>query len=112
MPQFFKRAKIEVKLGQSLESFLRKKLAEGLTPGRIAPEVGLDPATVRYYIKKFELPYELGRQTPRFAISPHLSICLCPRCDSRPVRCAETRQSHKLKRCICACVNFKKRGKT
>jgi len=111
MPESFKRAKIEAKLGQSLKSFLKKKLAEGLTPGRIAPEVKLDPATIRYWIKKFELPYQQKRQTPRFGIS-HLSICLCPRCDVLPMHCVETRGSHKLGRCIWACVNFRKRGKT
>lgn len=111
MPQPFKKAKIEAELGQSLESFLKKKLAEGLTPGRIASEVELDPATIRYWIKKFKLPYQRGRQAPHFRIS-HLSICLCPQCDVRPVRCVETRQSHKLGRCIWACVNFRERGKT
>lgn len=111
MPQPFKRAKIEAKLGQSLESFLKEKLAEGSSPIRIAREVELDPATIRYWIRKFELPYQPKRQTPYFRIS-HLSICLCPRCDIRPVRCVETRGSHKLGRCIWACVDFRERGKT
>lgn len=108
-----KRAKIEARLGQSLRSFLKEKLAEGLSPGCIAREIKLDPATVRYYVKKFKLPYQLKVECrgSKFR-NTHLDICLCPRCDIRPVRCEETRGSHKLKRCIWACVNFKARGKT
>jgi len=58
-----KRKKIEAKLGQSLESFLKEKLAEGLTPDFISREVHLDPSTIRYYIRKFKLSYSLGKRS-------------------------------------------------
>lgn len=65
-----KRDKIEAKLGRSFKSFLKEKLAEGLTPNLIGRKVHLDPSTVRYYIRKFKLPYSLGKKTHKPSHSP------------------------------------------
>jgi len=89
-----KRALIEAKLGESLESFLTRKLAAKRRTTSIAREIGVDAATVRYYIKKFKIKGE------------HINRCLCALCTSE---CDEKEITHKLGRCVIACVNF--RGK-
>jgi len=89
-----KRSLIEAKLGESLECFLRKRIVEKQGTASIAREIGVDPATVRYYVKKFKLKGE------------HIDRCLCALCTSD---CGEKERTHKLGRCVIACVNF--RGK-
>jgi len=149
-----KRKKIEAELGRSLKSFLKEKLAEGLTPNLIGRKIHLDPSTVRYYIRKFKLPYSLGKKTHKPPRSPekkllepprlpekkplellhslgkktlgpprspekkprssqfqaaHLDICLCPLCLEIP--CMEGEETHKFKRCVIICVDFRKKRK-
>lgn len=87
-----KRSLIEAKLGESLESFLTRRLAAKRGTGSIAREIGVDPATVRYYIKKFKLKGE------------HIDRCLCILCTSK---CDDKERTHKLRRCVVFCVNFK-----
>ena len=87
-----KRALIEAKLGESLESFLTRELAAKRGTTSIAREIGVDAATVRYYIKKFKIKGE------------HINLCLCARCTSE---CDEKERTHKLGRCVIACVNFR-----
>ena len=89
-----KRRLIEAKLGESLESFLTRRVAAKRGATSIAREIGVDPATVRYYIKKFKLKGE------------HIDLCLCGLCASE---CEEKERTHKLGRCVVVCVNF--RGK-
>ena len=89
-----KRVLIEAKLGESLGSFLARRLAAKRGTTSIAREIGVDPATVRYYIKKFKLKGE------------HIDLCLCARCTSD---CVEKERTHRLGRCAIVCVNF--RGK-
>jgi len=89
-----KRSLIEDKLGESLESSLTRKLAAKRGTTTIAREIGVDAATVRYYIKKFKLKGE------------HINRCLCALCTSE---CDEKERTHRLGRCVIACVNF--RGK-
>lgn len=116
-----KRDKIEAKLGRSFKSFLKEKLAKGSTPNLIGREVHLDPSTVRYYIKKFKLPYSLGKRSHKPPHSPekksrssqfqaaHLDFCLCPLC--LEISCMEGEETHKLKRCVITCVDFRKKKK-
>ncbi len=89
-----KRALIEAKLGESLESFLKRRLAAKRGTTSIAREIGVDAATVRYYIKKFKIKGE------------HIDRCLCTLCSSD---CGEKERTHTLGRCVITCVNF--RGK-
>jgi len=89
-----KRSLVEAKLGEPLKSFLTRKLAAKRGTTTIAREIGVDAATVRYYIKKFKLKGE------------HIDRCLCALCTSD---CGEKERTHKLGRCVIACVNF--RGK-
>ena len=65
-----KRSLIEARLGESLESFLTRRMAAKQGVTSIAREIGVDPATVRYYIKKFKLK------------GTHIDICLCTLCAS------------------------------
>ena len=87
-----KRSLIEAKLGESLESFLMRRLAAKRGTASIAREIGVDPATVRYYIKKFKLKGEL------------VDRCLCILCTSE---CDDKERIHKLRRCVIVCVDFK-----
>ncbi len=89
-----KRSLVEAKLDESLESFLTRRIAEGKGTTIIAREIGVDPATVRYYIKKFKLK------------GKHVNRCLCALCTSE---CDDKEITHKLGRCVFACVNFRER---
>ncbi len=89
-----KRSLIEAKLGESLESFLTRRVAAKRGTTTIAREIGVDAATVRYYIKKFKLKGE------------HIDCCLCALCTSE---CDDKEITHKLGRCVFACVNFRGR---
>ncbi len=92
-----KRSLIEAKLGESLESFLARRLAEKRGTGSIAREIGVDPATVRYYIKKFKLK---GGE--------HIDRCLCILCTSK---CDDKERTHKQGKCVVFCLDLKgKRG--
>lgn len=89
-----KRSLIEARLGESLESFLTRRMAAKQGVTNIAREIGVDPATVRYYIKKFKLK------------GTHIDICLCTLCASE---CDEKERTHKLGRCVIICVNFREK---
>ncbi|GAI63914.1 unnamed protein product, partial [marine sediment metagenome] len=85
-----KREKIEAKLGRSLESFLKEELAKGSSFRHIGREVKLDPATIRYYVKKFGLFHvrdaakeKIERRTRPIKsrlVGNHVDICLCVLC--------------------------------
>ncbi len=111
-----KRKLIEARLGESLESFLTKRIAAGQGPTNIARELDLDPATIRYYLKKHNIPYRAGK--PRQPLLPytkdtkapklrlkgeHVDVCLCPLCGKD---CEEKERTHKLGRCVLFCASF------
>lgn len=106
-----KREKIEAKLGQSLESFLKEKLAEGWTRNRISRKVHFDPATIRYYIKKFGLSHQPEKKSHSSQFqTDHLDICLCPWC--LEILCkGKGEKAHKHRRCVVACIDFEERGR-
>ena len=104
-----KREKIEAKLGQSLESFLKEKLAEEWTTNRIGRKVHLDPSTIRYYLRKFGLsnPSEKKSHNSQFQTT-HLDICICSWC--LEILCeGKKEKAHRLGRCVVACVDFEEK---
>jgi len=104
-----KREKIEAKLGRSLESFLKEKLAEEWTTNRISRKVHLDPATIRYYLRKFGLSRQPEKKSHSSQFQTgHLDICLCPWC--LEILCKGKREeAHKYRRCVVSCVDFKEK---
>jgi len=107
-----KRKKIEEKLGRSLRSYLTDRFLEGATQGEAARELGLDPATIRYYIKKWHLPYIPRRVRQKKAKEArlkrnHLEVCICPLCQHE--FCEEARKSHHHGRCVMSCRVFEGR---
>ena len=115
-----KRKLIEARLGESLESFLTKRIAAGQGLTSIARELDLDPATIRYYIKKYNIPHGAGR--PRQPLSPytkdtkapkprlkgeHVDVCLCPLCGKD---CEEKERTHKVGRCVLFCASFSRKA--
>ena len=114
-----KRKLIETRLGESLESFLTKRIAAGQRLTSIARELDLDPTTIRYYIKKYNIPYQVGKS--RQPLSPytkntkapklrlkgeHIDICLCPLCGQN---CEKKERIHKAGRCVFFCANFSRK---
>jgi len=107
-----KRHQIEEKLGQPLKAYLRDRLLSNITVRQVARELGLDPATIRYYIKKWELLYLPGsgrEKRPKEAKlkKKHLDLCICRICKAR--FCKEARESHRSGRCVMWCRSFKGR---
>lgn len=51
-----KRKQIEERLGCSLRAYLRARFLKNAVQREVARDLGLDHATVRYYIKKWDLP--------------------------------------------------------
>lgn len=111
-----KRKLIEARLGESLESFLTKRIAAGQELTSIARELGLDRATIRYYIKKHNIPHGTGK--PKQPVSPytkdtkapklrlkgkHVDVCLCPLCGKD---CEQKERIHKVGRCVLFCADF------
>jgi len=116
----YKRRLIEARLGESLESFLTKRIAAGQKLTSIARELDLDRATIRYYIKKYNIPYSVGK--PRQPLSPytkdtkapklrlkgeHVDVCLCSLCGKD---CEQKERIHKVVRCVLFCVNFSRKA--
>ncbi|MBA7675447.1 hypothetical protein ES703_83682 [subsurface metagenome] len=114
-----KRKLIEARLSQSLESFLTKRIAAGQALKNIARELDLDPATIRYYLKKYKIPHGLGK--PRQPLSPytkdtkapklrlkgeHVDVCLCPLCGKN---CEAEERIHQVGRCVLFCANFSRK---
>ena len=114
-----KRKLIEARLGESLESFLTKRIAAGLGLTNIARELDLDPATIRYYLKKHHILYQAGK--PRQPLSPHtkdtkapklrlkgehVDVCLCPLCGKN---CEAEERIHQVGRCVLFCANFSRK---
>ena len=52
-----KRKQIEERLGCSLRAYLRSSFLKNAVQREVARELGLDHATIRYYIKKWDLPW-------------------------------------------------------
>ncbi len=114
-----KRKLIEARLGQSLESFLTKRIAAGHRLANIARELDLDRATIRYYLKKYNIPHGAGK--PRQPLSPHtkdtkapksrlkgehVDVCLCPLCGKN---CEAEERIHQVGRCVLFCANFSRK---
>ncbi len=116
-----KRRLIEARLGESLESFLTKRIVAGQRLTNIARELDLDHATIRYYLKKYNIPYSAGK--PRQRLSPytkdtkapklrlkgeHVDVCLCPLCGRD---CEAKERIHQVGRCVLFCANFSRKAK-
>jgi len=57
MPVTPKRKAIEKRLGCPLQAYLRARFLKNATEREVARELGLDHTSIRYYIKKWDLPY-------------------------------------------------------
>ncbi len=114
-----KRKLIETRLGESLESFLTKRIAAGQGPTSIGRELGLDHSTISYWIKKHNIPYQVGK--PRQPLSPHtkdikapklrlkgehVDACLCLLCGKN---CEEKERIHQVGRCVLFCASFSRK---
>lgn len=98
-----KRKWIEERLGCPLRAYLRARFLKKATQKEVARELGVDSATVRYYIKKWDLPYDLKavREKKRKEAKirwDHLEVCICAICKYR--FCEEAKESHKRGRCV------------
>jgi len=107
-----KRKKIEEKLGRPLRSYLTDRFLEGATQGEAARELGLDPATIRYYIKKWNLPYmprarKHNRVKKMRTKRDHVELCICVMC--KHGLCQDSRESHHRGRCVMWCRVFEGR---
>ncbi len=111
-----KRRLIEARLGESLESFLTKRIAAGQKLTSIARELDLDRATIRYYIKKYNiahgagkprqrlLPYTKDAKAPKLRLKgEHVDVCICPLCAKD---CEKKERIHKVGRCVFFCASF------
>lgn len=114
-----KRRLIEEKLGESLESFLTRRFSAKETVRGIAREIGVDPATVRYYRDKYGIPSKLywkeklgsGPVTYKKETKilntrlrgKHVDICLCRLCQNE---CREREGIHREGRCVVICRDF------
>ena len=115
-----KRKLIEARLGESLESFLIRRIAAGQKLTSIARELGLDRATIRYYIKKYDIPYRADKlrqllspyakdtKVPKLRLKgEHVDVCLCPLCGRG---CGRKETIHEDGRCVFFCVNFSRKA--
>ena len=109
MPRTHKRKKIEQRLGRPLRTYLRDRFLGNPTQSEVAKQLGLDPATIRYYIKKWDLPYDPGAAREKKVKRDHLDLCICLIC--RHEFCQEARESHHLGRCVMRCRSFEGRLK-
>lgn len=102
----FKRRAIEKKHGCLLQALLKGRLLANATQEEVAKEFGLDPATVRYYIKKWDLPYDkkAARRGTR-SKGDHLKVCICIICKHSRL-CRGSRESHHRGRCVMWCLEF------
>jgi len=111
-----KRKLVEAKLGESLESFLTKRIAAGQELTSIARELDLAPATIRYYLKKYNIPHGAGKprqslsldtkdtEAPKLRLKgEHVDVCLCPLCGND---CKKKEIIHRAGRCILFCASF------
>ncbi len=116
----YKRKLIEARLGQSLESFLTKRIAAEQRLTNIARELDLDPATIRYYLKKYNIHYQAGKprqplslytkdpKAPKLRLKgEHVDVCLCPLCGKD---CEAEERIHQDGRCVFFCVNFSRKA--
>lgn len=108
-----KRKQIEERLGRSLQAYLRARFLRNATQVEVASELGLDRSTIRYYRKKWDLPYnpELAREKKREKAKAkwnHVEICICPYC--RHGICQEEREAHYSGRCVVWCRSFEGRA--
>jgi len=112
MPRTHKRKQIEKRLGQPLRTYLRARFLKKATQTEVARELGVDRAAIRYYIKKWDLPYDLEavREKKRKKAKirrDHLEVCICAICKYR--FCEEAKESHKRGRCVMSCNSFEGR---
>ena len=111
---------IEDRLGESLESFLTKKIAAGQRMTSIGRELDLDHSTIRYWIKKYNIPYSPGKPGLRFSPDrkdteapklrlkgEHVDVCLCPLCGRG---CGRKEAIHEDGRCVFLCVSFSRKA--
>ena len=100
-----KRKVIEKRLGRPLQVYLRGRLIANATQTEVARELGLDPTTVGYYVRKWDLPHdkEAARRGTR-STRNHLEVCICVMCKYR--LCWDSRESHHQGRCVMWCVEF------
>lgn len=101
----FKRRAIEKRLGRPLRVHLRGRLLANASQAELAKELKLDPTTVGYYIKKWDLPYDekAARRRTRSRWD-HLEICVCVVCKHK--LCRDSRESHHRGRCVMWCFEF------
>lgn len=100
-----KRKVIEKKLGRPLQVYLRGRLLANATQAELAQELGLDPTTVGYYVRKWELPYDRkGARRRTRSKWGHLEICVCVLCKHK--LCRDSRESHYRGRCVMWCLEF------
>lgn len=107
-----KRKEIEGRLGQSLRSYLTGKFVSNTSQTEVANELGVDRKTIRYYIQKWQLPYDPKAATRKRRKEAklereHLDVCICPIC--RHKFCQEARESHHRGGCVILCSSFKGR---
>lgn len=111
---------IEARLGESLESFLTKRIAAGQRMTSIGRELDLDHSIIRYWIKKYNIPYSPGK--PRLRFSPdgndteapklrlkgeHVDACLCSLCGRG---CGRKETIHEDGRCVLFCADFSRKA--
>lgn len=106
-----KRSLVKAKLDESLESFLTRTMGEKREVRDIAREISVDPATVRYYIRKWDLfcPQDKVAQPQSRLKDGHVDICLCPLCMTK---CDEKERTRKLGRGVMVCVDFRRTEET
>lgn len=123
MSQSRKRRLIEEGLGESLESFLTRRFSAKGKVRCIAKEIGVDPATVRYYRDKYEIISKLywkdklgsgpaiyrkeeARPLNTRLKGKHMDVCLCRLCGDG---CREREGVHGEGRCVVICSDFERR---
>lgn len=114
---------IEARLGESVESFLTRRIAAGQRMISIAQELGLDHSIIRYWIKKYNIPYPPGKpgllglrfspdgkdtEAPKLRLKgEHVDICLCRLCRGG---CGRKETIHEDGRCVFLCVSFSRKA--
>lgn len=114
---------IEDRLGESVESFLTRRIAAGQGPTSIGRELNLDHSTIRYWIKKYNIPCPPGKpgllglhfspdgkdtEAPKLRLKgEHVDACLCPLCGGG---CGRKEAIHEDGRCVLFCASFSRRS--